>query len=443
MRIPAIRMKKKMWLALAGVLLILYCGINAAKGLRGTRVETAKAQIQSIEDRYTEEGTITSGGEYRLVSQVSGAVKELLVSENDTVKKGDVIFTIDDTDLQHEKDLGESALSGYRAKLEQSRIGQVMTSSPQEYLSLTRQEVAAKEADLKTAATVYQASEALLAAGGISRVEWEKDRSSYEYASMAWEQAKQRYEESLRYLESLKSSGIDETTINGKFYKSVEEQLNAQIQAQETTIKQLDEKIGKCSVTADRDGIVTSLPVKNMSYIQVGETGAVIAKKGVMKAESDVLANIAPCLSPGDKVTVVVNTRNQDQFYSGSIEKVYGYAQKEVSALGLDEYRVHVVINMDENQDLEDKEGYGADIRFTLYEGEDKLVIPSGSVYGTDDQSYVYVIDKGRAQKKQVEVEYKTSSQTVIKAGLENGDTVIDHVDTKEVYEGARVYAGS
>lgn len=443
MKIPTIRMKKKMWLALAGVLLILYCGINAAKGLRGTRVETAKAQIQSIEDRYTEEGTITSGGEYRLVSQVSGAVKELLVSENDTVKKGNVIFTIDDTDLQHEKDLGESALSGYRAKLEQSRIGQVMTSSPQEYLSLTRQEVAAKEADLKTAATVYQASEALLAAGGISRVEWEKDRSSYEYASMAWEQAKQRYEESLRYLESLKSSGIDETTINGKFYKSVEEQLNAQIQAQETTIKQLDEKIGKCSVTADRDGIVTSLPVKNMSYIQVGETGAVIAKKGVMKAESDVLANIAPCLSPGDKVTVVVNTRNQDQFYSGSIEKVYGYAQKGVSALGLDEYRVHVVINMEENQDLEDKEGYGADIRFTLYEGEDKLVIPSGSVYGADDQSYVYVIDKGRAQKKQVEVEYKTSSQTVIKAGLENGDTVIDHVDTKAVYEGARVYAGS
>ena len=443
MKIPAIRMKKKMWFFLAVVLLILYCGINAAMGLRGTRVDTAKVQIQSVEDRYTEEGTITSGGEYRLVSQVSGAVKELFVAENDTVKKGELIFNIDDTDLQHEKSLGESALSGYRAKLEQSRIGQVMTSSPQEYLSLTRQEVAAREADYKTAATVYQASDALLAAGSISRVDWEKDRAAYESASMAWEQARQRYEESLHYLESLKSSGIDETTINGKFYKSVEEQLNAQIQAQETTIKQLEEKIGKCSVTADRDGIITSLPVKNMSYIQVGETGAVIAKKGAMKAESDVLANIAPCLLPGDKVTVVINTRNQDQFYNGSIDKIYGYAQKGVSALGLDEYRVHVVINMDENQDLEDKEGYGANIRFTLYQGENKLVIPSSSVYETDDQSYVYVIEKGRAQKKQVEVEYKTSSQTVIKAGLENGDKVIDHVDTKEVYEGARVYAGS
>lgn len=139
----------------------------------------------------------------------------------------------------------------------------------------------------------------------------------------------------------------------------------------------------------------------------------------------------------------MVNTRNQDQFYKGSIDKIYGYAQKGVSALGLDEYRVHVVINMDENQDLEDKEGYGANIRFTLYQGENKLVIPSSSVYETDDQSYVYVIEKGRVQKKQVEVEYKTSSQTVIKAGLKNGDRVIDHVDTKEVYEGARVYAGS
>nr|WP_314462147.1 biotin/lipoyl-binding protein [uncultured Clostridium sp.] len=443
MKIPIIRMKKKMWLCLAAVVLVLYCGIHTAKGLRGVRVETAEAQIQSIEDHYTEEGTITSGGEYRLVSQVPGAVKELLVAENDTVKKGDIIFTIDDMDLQHEKALGESTLSGYRAKLEQSRIGQVMTSSPQEYLSLIRQEVAAREADYKAAATVYQASDSLLAAGGISRVEWEKDRAAYEYASMAWEQARQRYEESLHYLESLKSSGIDETTINGKFYKSVEEQLNAQIQAQETTIKQLEEKIGKCSVTADRDGIITSLPVKNMSYIQAGETGAVIAQKGGIKAESDVLTNIAPCLFPGDRVTVVINTRNQDQFYNGSVEKVYGYAQKGVSALGLDEYRVHVIIDMDENQELEDKEGYGANIRFTLYQGENKLVIPSSSVFETDDQNFVYVIKKGKAQKQQVEVEYKTSSQAVIKAGLENGDKVIDHVDFKEVYEGARIYAGS
>ncbi len=435
--------KKKLCFLAAGIVLALIIGNTAVKSFKGAPVQTAAASYEAVEDRYTEEGTITAGGEYRLVSEASGPVKEVMVRENDGVKAGDILFTVDERDLLQEKSLCESALAGYKAKLEQSRIGQVMTSSPQEYLDSIRAEVSAKEADYQAAKTLVDASQSLYSSGSISRIEWEKDRASYEYASLAWEQAKSRYEESRRFLESLKAGGIDETTINGRFYDSVEEQLRAQIKSQETTMEQLEDKLKKCVVTADRDGVITSLPVKDMSYIQAGETAVTISGRGKIQAESDVLTSIAPYLSTGDKVTVILQLRNQDQMYGGTISQVYDYAAKGTSALGMDEYRVHVKIDLDENMDLEGKEGYGANIRFTLYQGEHKLVIPSSAVFQLDDQNYVFVINNGKAEKLPVEVEYKTSSQAVIKEGLTEGQKVIDHVDSEEIYEGAKVYAGS
>lgn len=432
--------KKKICLLAAGAVALLFVGGTVVKGLRGMKVETTAASLQTVEDRYTEEGIITSGGEFRLVSEASGPVKEVLVRENDMVKEGDTLFTIDDSDLLREKSLCESALSGYRAKLEQSRIGQVMTSSPQEYLDSIRQEVAAKEADYQAAKTVYDASRTLYEAGSISKVEWEQNRASYEYSALAWEQAKGRYEESRRFLESLKTQGIDETTINGRFYESVEEQLNAQIKSQETTLEQLESRLQKSVVTADRDGIVTSLPVKDMSYIQAGETAVMISGQGSIQAESDVLTSIAPYLTPGDTVTVVLQLRNQDVTYSGTISQVYDYAAKGISALGMEEYRVHVKIDMDESEDLKGKEGYGVNIRFLLYQGENKLVIPSSAIFEADGQNYVYMIQNGRAAKLPVEVEYKTTSQAVIKEGISEGQKVIDHVDTEGIHEGAKVY---
>ena len=71
------RKKKIYLLGAAGIVLVLVIGASVLKNLKGTGVETAAAASQTVEDRYTEEGTITAGGEYRLVSEVSGPVKEV------------------------------------------------------------------------------------------------------------------------------------------------------------------------------------------------------------------------------------------------------------------------------------------------------------------------------------------------------------------------------
>lgn len=450
--------KKKLLACGAGVLALILVLVSIISGIRGKKVETAVAAVSAVEDIYTEEGTLHFGGEYRVISQVSGPLGQIFVEENSQVKKGDVLYVIDSTDYEYDRAMAQASLDGYKAQLDSSRINQVMTTSPQEYLDGIRQQMAAREADYRSAKTVYEGNQVLYASGAVSKVQMEESGAAYESALSAWQQAQGRYEESRQFLESLKEKGIEQESINSRFYGSGEEQINASMKTQETTIQQLDDKISKCQVKAEKDGIITALPVKEMSVIQEGETAAVISSREQVEAEADVLTNIAPYIKAGDKVEVVLQLRGKDQTYMGTVSQVYDYASKGTSSLGLDEYRVHVTAVIDgmgdaetrgadvpdaetpDIKDLESKDGYGVNMTFTLYQKQDCLVVPSSSVFKADRQSYVFQIKGGRAVKVPVDTEYQSGVRTVIASGLEEGDVVIDRVDAEGIYDGARVH---
>lgn len=410
-------------------------------GNKAQSVETAAAVRENVTDQYTEEGRITFGKEYRIIAQTSGPVKEILVEENSQVEKGEILFTIDTTSYEYEKSLTQSTLTGLEAQLERSRINQVMTASPQEYLSSVKQEMDAREADYRSAQTLYEGGKTLYASGAVSRVEQEKSEAAYKAALLAWQQARGRYEESSRLLESLSEEGIDKDTINSRFYNSESNQLSAQIDARKTQLSQLEEQIGKCQVKAECNGIITSLPVNGMSVIQSGETAVVLGSREGVQAETDVLTNIAPYIKVGSPVEAVLQLRGKDETFPGTVRQIYNYASKRTSSLGLEEYRVHVNVSLDEETALEGLDGYGINLKFLLYSKEDCLTIPSSAVFKTDGQYYIYKIKEGRAAKAPIEVEYQTGTRTVVTDGLDEGDQVIGQADLEGVYEGAKVKA--
>lgn len=431
--------RKKRLLLGAAVLAAATAAVGAYAGSRGQRVATAVAATGAVEDYYTEEGTISSGKEYRVIARVSGPVEEIFVKENSEVQKGELLFTIDGSDYAYEKSLAESALAGYEAQLEQSRINQIMTVSPQEYLDKVKQESDACEARYQSAKTMYEGGQVLYASGDISRAEQEEREAFYKAALTEWQQAKGRYEESCRFLESLKEEGIDQSTINARFYNSETNRLTAQVQSQKTLVSKLEDQLARCQVRAEFNGIVTSLPVEELSAVQAGETVAVLNSRNGLEAEADVLTNIAPYIQAGSPVEVVLQLRGKDEIYKGTVSQIYDYADKGTSSLGLDEYRVHVKVALEEQEELKGKEGYGVNLKFLLYSRQDGLTVPASAVFESENRYYVYEIQKGRAVKVPVEIEYQTGTQTVIASGLEEGDVVIDQVDSEGIYEGARV----
>lgn len=352
----------------AAVVVLIGAGIMVYQG-RTRAVECARAAIQDVEDYYTEDGVISFGEEYSIISEVNGPVKELLVKENDPVKQGDVLFEVETSDYQYQLTAAENALAGLEAQLEQEQIGQMMTASPQEYLEQIRQEMENQEAE-------------------------------YKAALLAWQQAKGRYEESLRYLE---------------------------------------DTIGKCQVKAEHDGIITSLPVKSVSVVQQGQTVAILKSSDEAGAQADVLTNIAPYIQVGSPVKATLTLRGKNQVYEGTVSQVYDYASKGISALGLDEYRVHVKVEFSEDCDLSGNDGYGVNLQFQLYKESGCLVVPASAVFTVDNQEYVFLVKGNRTVKTPVTLSYETADSAVIETGIGEGDMVVSKADEEGMADGIRI----
>jgi len=136
----------------------------------------------------------------------------------------------------------------------------------------------------------------------------------------------------------------------------------------------------------------------------------------------------------------VQKLRNQDIKFTGTIAKIFDFAEKGTSALGLDEYRVKVEIALDENQDNQMKTGYSVNVQFILYQSDGQLLIPVQAVFKADDQDCVFLVRSGRAVKTPVTVAYKSAIQAVIMDGIAEGDDVISNIDVEGIYDGAKVH---
>ena len=434
-----IRAHKK---AAAGVLVLLAAGgflyTKSVSGLPSVFVE--KAERETLEDVFTEEGRITAGDTVRYIAEVSGPVEKVYAEKNRRVKRGEVLFTISDSAYASAMEAAESEAAGYRAQLEQTSVGQVMTAAPTEYIETLEKRKAAADAALKAARSSYEAGRALLDSGAVSQNDFAETEALYRKAAAEAEEAGLRFRESREMLKKLQESGVGYEDLNRLFYESETERIKAALSAAEAEASFQKEQREKCTVMALEDGIVTDLPVKELSFITAGQPAAVISEERGLFAEADVLTSAALYIKEGDPVRAEISLKGKNLLLSGKVTEVYDYAEQKTSALGLPEYRVHVRAELEEGPEASHGiEGYGADLKFTLYRGENVLTVPAGAVFETDGKEYVYLASGGRAVKTEVETEYKTAARAVIAGGLQEDSEVIREADAEGIFDGAKI----
>ena len=432
----------------AAVLLLAGAAGFAGYQFSALPVEYTEVVQEHVEDWYLENGTLKLGEDYMQISQISGDLSQVCVSENQPVSKGELMFVIDPRDYVYQRDLTQAELSGLRAQMDVARISEVMTASPAEYLASVRKQYESAQAALDAAATVWNADQALYAAGDISRMQYEADKSAYEAAQAALETSRARFEESSRrhaeLAAELAAESDGEGSVDERFFAGEEAQLKAQIDAKETILRQLEDQIARCEVHADRSGIIKQIDAKGLSAVNAGTVLCTISDRSdsLLKAEADILTSAAVYLSPGTPVRARLTLRGSETVLSGRVTEVYDYASEDVSALGLEEYRVHVKAELDASEaaavSSPSLDGYGAELSFLLYE-TDALTLPVSAVFQKDHQYFVYVNQGGRAVIQPITVGYSTGSRVVVSGGLAEGDRVIDRINQEGLQEGIRV----
>ena len=108
----------------------------------------------------------------------------------------------------------------------------------------------------------------------------------------------------------------------------------------------------------------------------------------------------------------------------GRVSQIEPIGFKKVSALGIEEQRVNVIINLTSEVGLWSRLGHGyqVDVDIILWEGIDVLSVPLTALFGNKDEWAVFAIINGTVQSKIVEVGRRNAFNAQILSGLQEGD---------------------
>lgn len=184
-------------------------------------------------------------------------------------------------------------------------------------------------------------------------------------------------------------------------------------------------------------GRVLRVLQENEAVVAPGTPLVEIGDPGDLEVVVDLLTADAARVEPGAAVSI---ERWGGQPVAGRVRLVEPSGFMKVSALGVEEQRVNVVIDP-----VDPPSGWGAvgdgfrlDARIVLDERPDAIVVPSSALFRADGRWAAWVVEGGRARRRAVDLDERGPRESVVAAGLVPGDSVIVYPGDA-VAEGVRV----
>jgi HlyD family secretion protein len=123
----------------------------------------------------------------------------------------------------------------------------------------------------------------------------------------------------------------------------------------------------------------------------------------------------------------------------GHVHRVEPSAFTRLSALGVEEQRVNVVIDLDAIDTAESLgDGYRVEVAITVLQRANRLLVPLGGLHRLDEGWAAFVVDGGRARLRKVTIGAHNGSEAEVVAGLREGERVVLY-PTDKVEDGVRV----
>jgi HlyD family secretion protein len=125
---------------------------------------------------------------------------------------------------------------------------------------------------------------------------------------------------------------------------------------------------------------------------------------------------------------------------SGQVRRVEPAAFTKISALGVEEQRVLVIV--DPTGEGWDRlgDGFSLEARVVVAAREDALLVPASALFRRGDRWATFVVEGGRARLREVTIAEQGESQAAIASGLAEDERVVLH-PTDALGEGTRVQA--
>ncbi|HMK18310.1 MAG TPA: efflux RND transporter periplasmic adaptor subunit [Chitinophagaceae bacterium] len=419
--------------SLLGVIVLLV----AFKMLAGNKDEGLKVSIEKASRRTITETVNASGKVYpeievKISPDISGEIVELNVEEGDSVKKGQILARIFADIYALQRDEAASRVNQSAATVENSKAS-----------------LEALQANLDQAKQAYDRNKKLYDDKVISRSEFEGFETAYKSAQANYNAAKQN--------------------IKG---------LEAGVQTAQTGLSSANKNLGRTTLVAPMNGIISSLSVKKGERVSgnsfsLGTEMMRVADMNVLEVRVDVGENDVVKVHLGDSADVEVDAYNNRKF-RGIVTQIASSTKGGAGASGLSstdvtQYEVRIRLDKDSYSDLLNPDkpksfpfrpGMNASADIKTKRRENVLAVPINSVTtrvigsdktiadkkkdeekkkkteGNDDETVVvnsdeleelvFVVQKdGKVKRVKVKTDIQDINYIEIKEGLAEGDEVV------------------
>jgi HlyD family secretion protein len=113
----------------------------------------------------------------------------------------------------------------------------------------------------------------------------------------------------------------------------------------------------------------------------------------------------------------------------GRVQRVESAGFTKVSALGVEEQRVRVIVDFTDPPNRWQRLGhdYRVVARITVWRADDVMIVPLGALFRQGGDWAVYVLERGRAALRRVSIGQRNNRFAQILEGLNEGETVVLH----------------
>jgi HlyD family secretion protein len=114
----------------------------------------------------------------------------------------------------------------------------------------------------------------------------------------------------------------------------------------------------------------------------------------------------------------------------------------KVSALGVEEQRVNVIMDFDNGEAAWAAMGdaYRVEVRIAVWQTGDAVRVPTSALFRVGERWAAYVVEEGRARRVELQLGQRTPADAEVLAGLSGGGRVVLHPPDTLV-DGGRVAA--
>ena len=398
--------RRWLWLALGAIVIlpILYSTFRQAP----LRVRVTTVQRGPIRSLVSTNGKVEPIHNFEAHAPVPTTVKRLLVKEGDHVKRGQLLFQLDDADVRAKAASAQAQIKAAQADQSALKTG----GTQEEIITLNSQLIKARNAR-DTAQHNLEALKRLQQQGAASSGEVRQAEDTLQRAQADLTLFEQKQKD--RYSQPEVARIEAQATEAAAAYDSAENSLQ------------------KSTVRAPFDGVVYSVPVKEGAFVQGGELLLQEADLSKVLVRAFVDEPDVGRLQVGQKVETTWDAV-PGRVWNGSVNTVPSVVKRHENR------NVGEMTCLIDNKDLRLLPNINVGVTIVTAQDINVLTLQRDALRMDDSRPYVFRVDGDRIRQQPVTFSLQNLTRVEITSGLAEGDKVaLPAEEQKPLVDGAKI----